>query len=98
MQRRDAGEIELIAPTWVTLYTIRGFATVADALDGAWTVAVPAATRPASATASTDPISLWHGDAGYATGDTSVPGPRHRLEMTPGGYLFDESGYSDPGD
>ena len=27
--------------------------------------------------------------------DPSVPGPRHRLEITPRGYLFDESGYTD---
>ena len=96
MQRRDAGEIELIAPTWVTLHTIEGFATVADTLAGL------ARRRPRRyETRISDgehgPISMWHGDAGYATGDASVPGPRHRLEIRPDGYLFDESGYTGEG-
>jgi hypothetical protein len=27
-------------------------------------------------------VALWHGDAGYETGDPTVPGPRHRLVMS----------------
>ena len=96
MRRRDAGEIELIAPTWVTLHTISGFATVAEALEGL------ARRRPRRyetriGDGEHGPVSLWHGDAGYETGDPAAPGPRHRLEMTPGGYLFDESGYAEAG-
>ena len=92
MRRRDAGEIELIAPTWVTLHTIRNFSTVADALEGL-DHRRPRRYETRIGRGEHGPVSLWHGDAGYATGDASVPGPRHRLEMTPGGYLFDESGY-----
>ena len=96
VRRRDAGEIELIAPTWVTLHTIGGFGTVADALDGL------GRRRPRSyetriGNGEHGPVSMWHGDAGYETGDPSVPGPRHRLEITPGGYIFDESGYPEAG-
>ena len=94
MRRRDAGEIELIAPTWVTLHTLGPFDAVGDALEGL--------RRRRSRRYETrigqgehGPVSLWHGDAGYETADPSVPGPRHRLEITPGGYLFDESGYTD---
>ena len=96
MRRRDAGEIELIAPTWVTLYTIRSFFTVADALEGL-DRRRPRSYETRIGSGEHGPVSLWHGDAGYATGDVSAPGPRHRLEMTPGGYLFDESGYSEEG-
>ena len=95
MQRRDAGEIELIAPTWVTLHTLSGYSTVADALDGL-SRRRPRRYEPRLGTGEHGPVSMWHGDAGYATGDASTPGPRHRLEMTPDGYLFDESGYTDP--
>ena len=96
MRRRDNGEIELIAPTWVTLHSVSGFATVAE------TLADLGRRRPRRyetrmGDGEHGPVSLWHGDAGYATGDASVPGPRHRLEMAPGGYLFDESGYSEEG-
>ena len=96
MRRRDIGEIELIAPTWVTLHTVGHYETVAEALSGL------RRRRPRSyltriGEGEHGPVSMWHGDAGYDAGDPSAPGPRHRLEITPGGYLFDESGYSDPG-
>ena len=32
------------------------------------------------------PVSMWHGDAGYDTGDPTAAGPRHRLEVTDGAY------------
>lgn len=96
MRRRNAGEIELIAPTWVTLHTVAHFATVADTLDGL------RRRRPRSyetriGQGTDGPVSLWHGDSGYDTADPSVPGTRHRLEITPRGYVFDESGYTDLG-
>lgn len=96
MRRRDAGEIELIAPTWVTLHTIRSFSTVAGALAGLHRRR-PRRYETRIGSGEHGPVSLWHGDAGYATGDVSATGPRHRLEMTPGGYMFDESGYTEEG-
>jgi 8-oxo-dGTP pyrophosphatase MutT (NUDIX family) len=40
-------------------------------------------------------VLLWENDAGYATGDASAPGPRHRLTMSEGNTMryertFDE--------
>ncbi len=29
-----------------------------------------------------DLVALWHGDAGYETGDATAEGPRHRLVMS----------------
>ena len=95
IRRRAAGEIELIAPTWVTLHTLSGYSTVADALDGL-SRRRPRRYETRLGTGEHGPVSMWHGDAGFATGDPSLPGPRHRLEMTPDGYRFDESGYRDP--
>ena len=95
LRRRDAGEIELIAPTWVTLHTVNRFSTVASALEGlGQRRSRHYETRIGRG--EHGPVSLWRGDAGYETADPSVPGPRHRLEITPDGYLFDESGYTDP--
>ncbi len=96
LRRRDAGEIELIAPTWVSLHTISRFATVAEALTGL-RQRQPRSYVTRIGTGDHGPVSMWHGDAGYETCDPSVPGPRHRLEVTPDGYLFDESGHSEPG-
>ena len=95
MHRRDTGQIELIAPTWVTLHTVGRFDTVAGALEGL-DRRTPRHYEPRIGQGEHGPVSLWRGDAGYETADPSVPGPRHRLEMTPDGYLFDESGYTDP--
>ena len=92
--RRDAGEIELIAPTWVSLHTIGRFVTVAEALEGLGQRR-PRRYETRLGRGEHGPVSLWRGDAGYEAGDPSVPGPRHRLEITPNGYQFDESGYSD---
>ena len=96
MRRRDAGEIELIAPTWVTLHTVGAFDTVADALHGL-SRRTPRRYETRIGNGDQGPVSMWHGDAGYETADPSVPGPRHRLEITPAGYLFDESGCPDLG-
>ena len=94
LRRRDAGEIELIAPTWVTLHTISGSSTVADALERLRRRR-PRRYETRIGNGEHGMVSMWSGDAGYETGDPSVPGPRHRLESTPGGYLFDESGYAE---
>lgn len=93
-RRRDAGEIELIAPTWVTLHAIGRYSTVAGALDGLGGRR-PRRYETRIGQGEHGPVSLWHGDAGYETADPLVPGPRHRLEITPDGYLFDESGCAD---
>lgn len=90
LARRDAGEIELAPPTWVTLHDLAQFATVRDALD------VIAAREPESFVtriASSDEviIAMWHGDAGYETGDADRPGGRHRLWMADDGWRYERS-------
>lgn len=36
-------------------------------------------------------ILLWHGDAGYESGDAEAPGPRHRMTMSSAGRLYERS-------
>ena len=85
---RDRGEIDVVAPTWVTLHTLSAAASVADAL-------ALAAGRPPvvyvsrTATAGDRRVVLWDGDAGYATADPDRPGPRHRLVMSDAGWTFE---------
>lgn len=76
---RDAGEIGLAPPTWVTLWQLRAFDDPAGAL-------AEAATRPPRefvtrlATAGDGRrAALWEGDAGYPDADLARPGPRRRL-------------------
>jgi hypothetical protein len=95
LRRCDRGEFELAPPTWVTLHTVARFDGVGEALEGL-------RTRPARhyvthvGRGADGPVAMWTGDAGYDSRDPQIDGPRHRLEMTPGGYRFDESGYRDP--
>ena len=81
LTRRDAGEVELAPPTWVALDRLCRSATVAEALDEARNAPVEAFVT-AIAKDGGDLVALWHGDAGYATGDAGVNGPRHRLVMS----------------
>lgn len=88
LARRDALEIDLAPPTWVTLHALAGHADVASVLEQARaTPPEPFATRLASASHGT--VALWQDDAAYASGDLDLPGPRHRLLMTASGWSYE---------
>lgn len=86
---RDRGEIDMVAPTWMTLTALAGAGSVAEALalagDGSGDRVEEG--RPAARYVSRmvvrgdNRIVLWHGDAGYETADPDAPGRRHRLVM-----------------
>jgi 8-oxo-dGTP pyrophosphatase MutT (NUDIX family) len=91
LHRRDAGELELAAPTWVTLWQLSGHEAVADLLT-ATSGAAPErfATHPTIVEGT--PVMLWHGDAGYTSGDAATPGARHRLTMATDGWSYERTG------
>lgn len=95
LRRCDAGELQLVAPTWVTLHTAGRYHDVDSALHELGRRA-PRRYETRMAQGDRGIVSMWAGDAGYETGDPTAPGPRHRLEMTSKGYRFDESGYRGP--
>jgi hypothetical protein len=90
LARRDAGEIELTPPTWVTLHDLSQYATVADALD-AIGQREPEYFETRVAATEGAVIAMWHGDAGYDTGDAEAPGPRHRLRMADDAWSYERS-------
>lgn len=88
MARRNAGEIDLIPPTYITLSVLQPFATVVDAL------AHFAANEPERFVTrfgrdGTFNVAMYHGDAGYDSGDPNVPGARHRLTMAEGDWRYE---------
>lgn len=88
--RRDAGEVELVPPTYVTLHDLAGFDTVAAAVAGFDTVEPPFfVTRIARVEGGL--VSLWQGDAGYADLDPDREGPRNRLLMLEDGWRLERS-------
>jgi 8-oxo-dGTP pyrophosphatase MutT (NUDIX family) len=87
--RRDAGEIELAPPTWVTLHDLATFATTAEVLDAVRT-REPEYFETRIATGGDEAIvAMWHGDAGYESGDARAPGARHRLSMADAGWRYE---------
>jgi 8-oxo-dGTP pyrophosphatase MutT (NUDIX family) len=90
LRRRDAVEIELAPPTWVSLHTLVAHGTVADAIAA---TEIAETERFTTRAAFTDEgvVVLWHGDAGYEDGDASKDGPRHRLWMVDGGWRYERT-------
>ena len=91
LERRDAMEIELAPPTWVSLHELSAWASVDEAL-GAVRAREPERFETRIALENDQLIALWHGDAGWVSGDSTVPGDRHRLHMRGDGWRYERSG------
>ncbi|MCH2187857.1 NUDIX domain-containing protein [Myxococcota bacterium] len=87
---RDAGEIELAPPTWVTLWTLGHSGSVQQALDAAQ-ASPPERFETRIAVESGGPTAMWHGDVGWESGDADIPGDRHRLCMHSGGWRYERT-------
>lgn len=86
LARRDAGEIELVPPTWVTLHQLSVHTTVAEAM--AWARANEPElfrTRPIRKEPRT---VAWFGDVAYDGSPHDADGPRHRLVMHETGWVY----------
>jgi 8-oxo-dGTP pyrophosphatase MutT (NUDIX family) len=90
LARRDAFELELSPPTWVTLFELAKFADVDAAFDAvkAWE---PERFTTHVSLVDDGVVALWHGDAGYDSSVAAVDGPRHRLWMVDGGWRYERS-------
>jgi 8-oxo-dGTP pyrophosphatase MutT (NUDIX family) len=88
LARRDAGEIELAPPTWVTLRDLAAHADVGAALAHA-RAREPEHFETHVARVEGGLAALWEGDAGYDAGDADAPGPRHRLLMLETGWRYE---------
>ena len=92
LAKQRAEEIELVPPTYVTLHNLARHDTVDAALAGLVSAQGPRRYITQLAKSEDGIVVMWEGDAGYATLDAAVPGPRHRLLMTRDGFAFDDSG------
>lgn len=90
LARAAAGEVELMPPTWVTLHELSGVPDVASALRSAASRDVPR-YQTQFVPVEGGLVSLWHGDAGYGSGDLEAEGGRHRLWMTGTDWRFERS-------
>jgi 8-oxo-dGTP pyrophosphatase MutT (NUDIX family) len=90
LDRRDALEIELAPPTWVTLHHLAAFDTVADLMADA-RAGTPTFYETRMANGADGLIAMWRGDAGYESGDPDAPGPRHRLRIRAGPWQLERT-------
>ena len=91
LARRDAGEIQLVPPTVVTLHDLAPHTHVDAALAAAGSrEAFRYRTRIAGSADGSTMATVWQGDAAYDSGDLDGPGPRHRLTMAEGAWTFED--------
>jgi len=88
MRRRNAGEIELAPPTWITLEQLKGFAGVDEALE-ALGARPPEWFATRFARVEGGAVAMYHGDAGYDAEDAERAGARHRLWMLADGWRYE---------
>ena len=91
MSQRDAGQIELAPPTFVTLHRLSQFADVASALADASVGPVEFFTTKVMRAASGEPVAVWHGDVAYEGDDLDAAGARHRLAMVRDAWAYERS-------
>jgi 8-oxo-dGTP pyrophosphatase MutT (NUDIX family) len=90
MAKRNALEIELSPPTWITLEQLAPFATV-DAAMANFDGCTPAYFATRIAVVDGGMVALYDGDAAYDNGEPDTPGGRHRLWMLPDGWRYERS-------
>ncbi len=87
MALRNSGTIELVPPTFTTLWWLARHEDVASALAAA-EARTPERYESRIVVGGDSRVraTLWEGDAGYHDGDLERPGPRRRLRLDPDGW------------
>lgn len=87
MARKNASEIDLAPPTWITLERLARYSSSEDALKQT-AGQVPEIFETRIGVTDDGPVALYDGDAGYETSDPTLGGGRHRLEMRDDGWRY----------
>jgi hypothetical protein len=82
------GEIDLPAPTYVTLLELARHRTARDAV-AALAARELAIYNPRMRQLDEGVCTLYEDDVAYGGADLETPGPRHRLYMARGGYRYE---------
>jgi 8-oxo-dGTP pyrophosphatase MutT (NUDIX family) len=90
LRRRDAGEVALLPPTWVSLWHVARYHSAGTALEAARRSA-PSVFRPRTATVDGTSVSVYAEDAGYHDATATGDGPRHRLILDPAGWRYERT-------
>lgn len=85
------GKIDLVPPTWVSLYQLSKFSTASEALEH---FKGKPMRRYATHLAKRNDgvrVAIWDGDDGYEAWNADATGATHRLTMAEGGFVFEHS-------
>jgi len=91
LERHAAGEIDLVPPTWVTLYHLARYAPADDIIAHFQANDAKVYSTRVAKNAAGHRVAMWHGDAGYEPWDADAHGERHRLVMSPDGFVFENT-------
>lgn len=87
LSEHEAGALNLMPPTWITLHSLAPYGSVADLIARERMTAVPE-VLPVFASGVERITLLFAGDAGYDSGDGTAPGARHRAELADGRWVY----------
>ncbi|MEM7079348.1 MAG: NUDIX hydrolase [Pseudomonadota bacterium] len=91
LARHAKAEIDLVPPTWVTLYHLSLYAPAADVVQHFRDHPHKVYNTRVAKAADGDRVAMWHGDAGYEPWDADIAGARHRLVMAKDGFTFENT-------
>ncbi len=91
LERHAAGDIDLVPPTWVTLYHLARYSPTAAVLERLREAPVKTYSTRVAKSAAGLRVAMWAGDAGYADWDADLAGERHRLIMASDGFVFENT-------
>ena len=88
LARHAQGEIDLVPPTWVTLYHLNRHSPSARVLEKFRETPVKVYATRVVKDAAGQRVAMWRGDGGYDAWDADADGGRHRLVMASTGFEF----------
>jgi 8-oxo-dGTP pyrophosphatase MutT (NUDIX family) len=91
LARHAAGEIDIVPPTWVTLYHLSRYQPTSAVLENFRGNEVKVYSTRVGKSEQGARVAMWHGDAGYADWDVNLTGDRHRLVMAESGFVFENT-------
>ena len=91
LAEHEAGKIDLVPPTWVSLYQLSKYATVEEACSRLSQAKQRRYVTHLAKRTDGVRVAIWEGDAGYDAWDANAQGKTHRLTMGKGGFLFEHS-------
>ena len=91
LAKHTAGEIDLVPPTWITLYHLSRYNPALEVLKHFQECGYKTYRTRVVKAVSGDRVAMWYGDSGYESWDADVDGERHRLVMAKTGFRFENT-------